>query len=75
MDGENVLECRGLRRSFGKLSAVDGVGFHIFVGTLFRNEQQAIGISLLLGLGLGALGGCMVPLEVFSPTVRRIAHV
>ena len=32
-------------------------GFGIFVGTLFRNEQQAIGISLLLGLGLAALGG------------------
>jgi ABC-2 type transport system permease protein len=50
-------------------------GAGIFVGTLFRNEQQAAGISLLLGLGLGALGGCMVPLEVFSPTVRRIAHI
>jgi ABC-2 type transport system permease protein len=50
-------------------------GAGIFVGTLFRNEQQAIGISLLLGMGLGALGGCMVPLEVFSPTVRRIAHI
>jgi ABC-2 type transport system permease protein len=53
--------------------AASGAG--IFVGTLFRNEQQAVGISLLLGLGLGALGGCMVPLEIFSPTVRRIAHV
>lgn len=50
-------------------------GAGIFVGTLFRNEQQAIGISLLLGLGLGALGGSMVPLEIFSPTVRRVAHV
>jgi ABC-2 type transport system permease protein len=50
-------------------------GAGIFVGTLFRNEQQAIGICLLLGLGLGALGGCMVPLEIFSPTVRRIAHI
>jgi ABC-2 type transport system permease protein len=50
-------------------------GAGIFVGTLFRNEQQAIGISLLLGLGLGALGGCMVPLEIFSPAVRRVAHV
>ena len=50
-------------------------GAGIFVGTLFRNEQQAIGVCLLLGLGLGALGGCMVPLEIFSPTVRRIAHV
>jgi ABC-2 type transport system permease protein len=28
----------------------------------------------LLGLGLAALGGCMVPLEVFSPTMRTVAH-
>ena len=52
-----------------------GAGAGIFLGTLFRNEQQAVGISLLLGLGLGALGGCMVPLEVFSPTMRRVAHI
>ena len=51
-----------------------GAGAGIFLGTLFRNEQQAVGVSLLLGLGLGALGGCMVPLEVFSPTMRRVAH-
>jgi ABC-2 type transport system permease protein len=57
------------------LFALVGAGAGIFVGTLFRNEQQAIGISLLLGLGFGALGGCMVPLEVFSPTMRNIAHI
>jgi len=50
-------------------------GFGIFMGTLFRNEQQAIGISLLLGLGLAALGGCMVPLELFSPTMKTVAHL
>ncbi len=50
-------------------------GFGVLVGTLFRNEQQAIGLSLLLGLGLAALGGCMVPLEFFSPTMKRIAHL
>jgi ABC-2 type transport system permease protein len=57
------------------LFALVGAGAGIFLGTLFRNEQQAMGISLLLGLGLGALGGCMVPLEVFSPTMRRVAHI
>jgi len=56
------------------LFALVASGAGIFVGTLFRNEQQAIGVSLLLGLGLGALGGCMVPLEVFSPVMRRVAH-
>jgi ABC-2 type transport system permease protein len=57
------------------LYAYAGAGAGILVGTLFRNEQQAAGISLLLGLGLGALGGCMVPLEVFPPTMKRIAHL
>ncbi|HXP18619.1 MAG TPA: ABC transporter permease [Streptosporangiaceae bacterium] len=52
-----------------------GAGAGIFLGTALRNEQQAIGVSLLLGLGLGALGGCMVPLEIFSPTMKRIAHI
>ena len=57
------------------LFALVGAGAGILLGTLFRNEQQAIGVSLLLGLGLGALGGCMVPLEVFSPTMKRVAHL
>ena len=26
-------------------------------------------------MGLGALGGCMVPLEVFSPGMKTIAHI
>jgi hypothetical protein len=32
-------------------------------------------VSLLLGLGLAARGGCMVPPEVFSPAMKRIAHI
>ena len=35
MVGERVLECRGLRRSFGKIVAVDGVGFHIDPGETY----------------------------------------
>jgi ABC-2 type transport system permease protein len=57
------------------LFALVAAGAGILLGTLFRNEQQAVGVSLLLGLGLGALGGCMVPLEVFSPTMKRVAHI
>jgi linearmycin/streptolysin S transport system permease protein len=57
------------------LYACVGAGAGTLVGALFRNEQQAAGISLLLGLGLGALGGCMVPLEIFPPTMKRIAHL
>jgi ABC-2 type transport system permease protein len=50
-------------------------GAGIFLGTLFRNEQQVLGVSLLTGLGLAALGGCMVPLEVFSKTMKKVAHL
>lgn len=57
------------------LFALVGAGAGILLGTLFRTEQQAVGVSLLLGLGLGALGGCMVPLEVFSPTMKQVAHL
>jgi ABC-2 type transport system permease protein len=57
------------------LFALVGAGAGMLLGTLFRNEQQTVGFSLLLGLGLGALGGCMVPLELFSPTLRRVAHI
>jgi len=31
----------------------------ILLGSLVRNEQQAAGVALLLGLGLAALGGSM----------------
>jgi ABC-2 type transport system permease protein len=50
-------------------------GAGTFLGTLFRKEQQAMGFSLLAGLGLAALGGCMVPLEVFSPAMKHVAHI
>ena len=49
-------------------------GAALFFGAALGNEQQA-GALLPLGLGLAALGGCMVPLEVFSPTMHKVALV
>ena len=49
-------------------------GAAMLFGALLANEQQA-GALTPLGLILAALGGCMVPLEIFSPTMRTIAHV
>lgn len=46
----------------------------MLLGSLLRNEQQAGSIGLGIGLGLAALGGSMVPLEVFSPGMNRLAH-
>jgi ABC-2 type transport system permease protein len=50
-------------------------GAAIFLGALLRNVQQASGVSILLGLGLAAIGGSMVPLQVFPPTMQTIAHI
>jgi ABC-2 type transport system permease protein len=32
-------------------------------------------MGVFLGLVLAALGGCMVPLEIFPPLMYRIAHL
>lgn len=50
----------------------------MLMGALFENDQQAGGLGVLFGLGLAALGGCMVPLiiyEFFAPTLFKIAHI
>lgn len=40
-----------------------------------RTGQQAIAVGLLLSLGFGALGGTMMPLDFFPPTMRTVAHL
>lgn len=53
--------------------ALVGAGAGMLLGSTLRTEQQAVGVGLLLGLGLGALGGCMVPIEFFSPVMQQVA--
>ncbi|MFP3915469.1 MAG: ABC transporter permease [Actinomycetota bacterium] len=55
--------------------AATGAGAAMLIGSVFHNDQQAGGISVMAGLGLAALGGAMLPLELFSPTMSRIAHL
>ena len=55
MAGESVLECRGLRRRFGDLVAVDGVGFHIGPGETYgllgpNGAGKTTSISMIAGL-------------------------
>lgn len=50
-------------------------GAAMLMGALFSNDEQAGGMGVFIGLALAALGGCMAPLELFSPTMQRIAHV
>jgi ABC-2 type transport system ATP-binding protein len=71
--GQPVLECRGLRRNFGKLVAVDGVGFHIdhseTYGLLGPNGAgKTTSISMIAGLLERDAGEVMVAGE---PCPRR----
>jgi ABC-2 type transport system permease protein len=48
-------------------------GAGMLVGATFRNESQASGVGVGLGLGFAALGGSMVPLEIFPEPLQRVA--
>ncbi|HEX7744659.1 MAG TPA: ABC transporter permease [Micromonosporaceae bacterium] len=50
-------------------------GAGMLLGATARTTQQSLGVGLLAGLGLAALGGTMMPLEFFSPTMRTLAHL
>jgi linearmycin/streptolysin S transport system ATP-binding protein len=55
MAGQPVLECHNLRRCFGKLVAVDGVGFHIDPGETYgllgpNGAGKTTSISMIAGL-------------------------
>ncbi len=58
--------------------SLGAAGTGMLMGSVFKNDQQAGGMGVMLGIGLAALGGCMVPLfvfEMFSPTLYQVAHI
>lgn len=55
--------------------AAVGCGAGLLVGALGRNEDRVTSITPIVGLVLGALGGCMIPLDVFPEPMRVVAHV
>ena len=42
---------------------------------MLRNEEQVGGVAIPLSLALAAIGGCMVPLELFPDPLRALANV
>jgi ABC-2 type transport system permease protein len=49
-------------------------GAAMLFGAVLSNENQA-GALIPLALAMAALGGSMVPLEIFSPTMRTISKI
>ena len=51
-----------------------GAGTAMLMGSVFSNDQQAGGIGVMAGLGLAALGGAMVPIEVMPAGMQTVAR-
>lgn len=51
-----------------------GAGAAMLFGAVFKNDQQAGGIAVVASLGLAALGGSMVPIEIFPSTMQTVAR-
>lgn len=55
--------------------ALVAAGAGMILGSLLDNEGAAVGAGVGLGLVLAAIGGGMMPLEIFPDTMRTIAHI
>ncbi|WP_029662888.1 ABC transporter permease [Cellulomonas sp. KRMCY2] len=55
--------------------ALVAAGAAMVVGSVMDNDSAAVGVGIGLGLVLAALGGSMLPLELFPDSLRTIAHV
>jgi len=53
--------------------ALVGTGAAMVVGVFSNNADQAGTIGVFAGMALGALGGAMVPIEIFGEPMRSIA--
>lgn len=65
----NILGVAAILVVFGAC----GAGAAMLFGTLFQNDQQAAGIGVIVALGLAALGGAMVPIELFPDAMVTVA--
>ncbi len=57
------------------LFSLVATGAAMVMGSVLQNAAQAGAMGVFLGLVLAAIGGCMVPLEIFPPVMNRIAHL
>jgi ABC-2 type transport system permease protein len=69
--GQNPLALLVLLVSFGLAAVAMGT----MLGTFTRTPSQANGLSIALGMVMGLLGGCMLPLEMFPPAVANVAKI
>ena len=54
--------------------AAVGAGGGMLLGSVLDNDEQGASLGVFLGLGFAAIGGAMVPIEIFPETMKTVAH-
>ncbi len=54
---------------------LSSVAMGVMLGAFVKTESQASGLSVMLGMTLGLLSGCLWPLELFPPAMQTAAHI
>jgi ABC-2 type transport system permease protein len=54
--------------------ALVGAGAAMLIGAVANNAEQASSLGVVGGLGLAAIGGAMVPAEIFPPIMQTISR-
>lgn len=57
------------------LFGVVAAAFALLVGAIASNADQAGSLGVFLGMALGALGGCMVPITFMPPVMQQLARL
>lgn len=53
--------------------ALVGAGVAMLIGAVANNAEQASSVGVFAGLGIAAIGGSMVPPEIFPPFMETIS--
>jgi ABC-2 type transport system permease protein len=56
------------------LFSLVSAGVAMLIGAISSNAEQASSVGVFAGLGIGALGGAMVPPEIFPPIMQTISR-
>ncbi len=56
------------------LLALSLAGLSVLIGIWAKTQEQAIALSVVVGIAFGMLGGCMYPLDVVGSVVRMVGH-
>jgi ABC-type multidrug transport system permease subunit len=59
----------------GLVIALLALSLSVLIGIASRTDEQAVALSVVIGIAAGMLGGCMYPLDQVGATVREVGHV